>query len=108
MSEAFRNGAWTFVAFEFMPKKHTAGDSHLALNTLTTVSANSEDIRNLCTTSTMSSNTSGLPCIWGSLTKDELKQVVNATYEEIVFGPKIFSCCLVELPENHLFEKRKG
>ena len=69
-------------------KKHTVGDSHLALNTLTTVSANSEGTCTVCTINTMSLHTSGLPCIWGSLTKDELKQVLNATYEEIVFWCK--------------------
>ena len=79
-------------------KRHTVGDSHLALNTLTTVSSNSEDTHNLCTTNTMSLHTFGLPCVWGSLTNDELKQLVNATYEEIVFWCK----------NLFLFEKGKG
>ena len=47
--KAFQNGAWTFVGFEFMQKKYTVGESHLVLNTLTTVSANSEDTRALRT-----------------------------------------------------------
>ena len=62
-------------------RKHTTNDLNLANNTSTTASAT----RNMRTSNMINSQDIELTCVWGSHTKIDLKQVVNAIYEEIVF-----------------------